>query len=185
MALMRDWRAFVRERVRLDDLEPGREARIVRELAVQLEDFYREALARGASDADADAHARAQVTNWERLVDDLRRVERVHWRPAADRLVDRAGLRSSSSRRGGLLMLAHALQDIRYAIRQFLKTPAFTIVSVLTLAVGIGVTTAMFSVINGVLLRSLPYPESERLMRVHEVIPRFGRFSVAPATFLD
>src|SRR5262245_26672418 len=184
MAPMRDWRTFVRERIQLDDLEPEREVRIVRELAAQLEDFYREALARGATDADADAYARAQITDWARLVDDLRRAEQMHRRPAPDRLVDRAELFSRSSR-GGLLMFAHALQDIRYAIRQFVKTPAFTIVSVLTLAVGIGVTTAMFSVVNGVLLRPLPYPESERLMRVHEVIPRFGRFSVAPATFLD
>ena len=58
---MRDWSAFVRSHLSLPELAPEREARIVRELATQLEDFYRDALSRGASEADADAHARAQI----------------------------------------------------------------------------------------------------------------------------
>ena len=58
-AAMRDWTAYVRAHLKLPALTPEREAHIVRELAAQLEDFYREALARGASEAEADAHARA------------------------------------------------------------------------------------------------------------------------------
>jgi hypothetical protein len=58
---VRDWNAFVRWRLSLPQLTPEREARIIRELAAQLEDFYRDALARGANEAEADAHARAQV----------------------------------------------------------------------------------------------------------------------------
>ncbi len=84
-----------------------------------------------------------------------------------------------------LLMLAHAARDARYAIRQLIKTPGFTVVAILTLALGVGTTTAIFSVVNGVLLRPLPYPEPESLMRVHEIVPNYGRFSVAPASFLD
>src|SRR3982751_3923502 len=58
------------------------------------------------------------------------------------------------------------MSDLRYAIRAFLKTPAFTTVVLLTLALGIGVNTAMFSVVNAVLLEPLPYPRAEELVRV-------------------
>ena len=64
---MRDWTTFVRSRLRLTGLTPAREARIVRELAVQLEDFYRDGLARGLSESDADGEARRQISDWDRL----------------------------------------------------------------------------------------------------------------------
>ena len=82
-------------------------------------------------------------------------------------------------------MFAHLVRDARYAVRQLLRTPAFTVVAVATLALGIGATTAIFSVVNGVLLQPLPYPESDRLVRIHEIVPQYGLFSVAPANFLD
>ena len=70
---MRDWEAFVREHLRLEDMKPGREHRIVRELAAQLEDIYRDALAQGMTDDDADSYARRQVRDWECFACDLRR----------------------------------------------------------------------------------------------------------------
>ena len=82
-------------------------------------------------------------------------------------------------------MIANTLTDIRFAVRQLRKTPGFTLVAILTLAFGIGATSAIFSVVNGVMLRPLPYPDSDRLVRVLEIVPQYGRFSVAPANFLD
>ena len=60
-------------------------------------------------------------------------------------------------------------QDVRYAFRGLRKTAGFTLVAVLTLAIGIGATTAVFSVINGILLRPLPYPDQDRLVALSNV----------------
>lgn len=83
-----------------------------------------------------------------------------------------------------------AWRDVRFGVRALVHSPVFSIVTVLSLALGIGANTAIFSVVNGLLLRPLPYPESERIVDVwhtppQQSFPGLDKFSVSPANYLD
>ncbi len=79
------------------------------------------------------------------------------------------------------------LRDVRYALRGLLSRPGFAAVVVLTLALGLGVNTAIFSVVDATLIRSLPYRDPDRLVMVNETRPRddFSQFEASYPNYLD
>ncbi|HXD30576.1 MAG TPA: ABC transporter permease [Pyrinomonadaceae bacterium] len=81
--------------------------------------------------------------------------------------------------------MENLIKDIRFGIRSLAKRPSFTAIAIITLALGIGASTAIFSVVDGVLLRSLPYPQAEQIVQLREVSVRGGQMSFAEPNFLD
>src|SRR5262245_5663814 len=81
--------------------------------------------------------------------------------------------------------LETTFQDIRYAARTLWRAPLFSIAATLTLAIGIGVNTAMFAVVFGVLIRPLPYADADRLYALFQTSARAGRTRVTPLDFVD
>ena len=80
----------------------------------------------------------------------------------------------------------HTASDIRFALRALRRRPALTVAAIATLTLGIGANTAIFSVVDAVVLRPLPYPEPERLVRIWSANPRgIPRNSVSPPDYFD
>ena len=83
------------------------------------------------------------------------------------------------------LWLDHFWQDLSYGVRTLRKSPGFAVIAILTLAIGIGANTALFSVVNGVLMNPLPYAQPDRLVAVYARSNEFNKFSISYPNFLD
>ncbi len=159
---MPDWGSEIRRMLAGLKLPPAREAEIVEELAGHLEDRYRELRGGGMADSDARRAALDEVAGHELFSKGLRTVEP----------------------RGRSLWYGLPF-DVRYGLRTLRRNPAVTTVAILALALGIGANTAIFTVINSVLLRPLAYPHPDRLLMIYESGKDFSHSSVSYPNFLD
>ena len=156
------WRRYIRfwgEDVRAD---------VDDELAFHIEMRTRDNAAAGMTPEEARAEALSRFGDVGGIAGECRTIDdRVQRRRRRVELVDTV------------------LQDLRYAARSLARSTGFTAAAVLTLALGIGATTALFSVVHGVLLRPLPYPDSERIVRAWQVNAEGNRGNVSDANFAD
>jgi putative ABC transport system permease protein len=148
-----DWQSHIRSRLASLRLSPAREREIAEELAQHLEDRWQELVARGMTSEQA-AHIARTEFDGARLEALLGTLRQAHWHETPPPGPSRA------------FSFDSVLIDLRHAIRALRATPSFTIGALIVLALGTGATTAIFSVVDAVALRPLPFPEPHRIVAV-------------------
>ena len=149
---MRDWGARLRERLAADGIVPSAHAEAIDEIADHLNDLHRAAIARGKTDDEANGAVEAELARMG---------------PLAAAVANRASARVRQQPGAGDWR-SGVVADLRHAVRAVTLERGFSTIVVLTLAIGIGACTAVFSIINALLLGALPYPNPEQLMLVVE-----------------
>ena len=164
-----DWRAKVRAKLRragrsaADPVDAVREAEVVEELAQHLEDQYADLLGRGVKGSAARERLLAEL-------DDPTALSRILMETRARSSAAPPAIGIESPRRAGLRgMAASVMGDLRYGCRSLRRAPAFALVTVLSLGVVIGANTAIFGLLDALLLRRLPVPHAEELVALRPV----------------
>src|ERR671913_390782 len=170
---MPDWTREVRRRLSSLSLSPTREREVVEELSQHLDDRWRELMGGGASADGAARVTRGEFRQGSMLSQNMAALRQAHSPPSL----------TPAAPTGRIL--TDVWHDVRHAVRMFSKGPAFAAAAVLTLALGIGASTAIFSVVYGGLLKPLPFDEPERLVSVMHDAPGMNLSAInnGPATF--
>jgi putative ABC transport system permease protein len=166
------WAREVRTRLSSLRLSPEREAEIVDELSQHLDDHYRELISGGTTPDEATRLTLAEFRSRNLLAKHMAPLRQAQAPPSI----------TPGASTGHVL--SDLRQDIRHAARTFWKQPAFVATAVLTLALGIGATTAIFSVVYGVLLKPLPFGEPETLVSIQQHAPHGAGANHGPGTYL-
>ena len=158
----------------------------IRLLRLLLRSYPREFRERFGADLEGDfselMSTRGPAAAWKYALSDMRRAV-----PMTHSDDQRTRQRRYVVTLGGESHMGSLLFDLRHSVRALLSSPVFTAVTVITLALGIGANSAIFSLVNAVLLRPIGYQDPDRLMMIHEIIPesRVPRFGVSPVDYLD
>src|SRR5580765_1048313 len=169
---MPDWRAIVRDRLRQTGAAEGAGGESADEIAQHLADVYQLHLRRGVAEAEALALTETELARMEPLAEAVRQRERRR-------------LANTHNPPGGRGVRSF-IGDLRQALRLFSHRPGYTALVVSTLAIGLGASTAVFSLLNALLLRPLPYPNPDRLVLVWEYAgDPTSPFIVAAPTYED
>ncbi|MEM9594202.1 MAG: ADOP family duplicated permease [Acidobacteriota bacterium] len=172
---MPDWAALLRDALRTSATDGANDERVIGELSAHLEDLYREALLSGISAADAERAAREALGDPQAAAEALAQAnKREHLHERESRWAERP--EEPGGHRGSRVTprLADLAHDLRLGVRTLARRPLFSLTVISVLSLGIGATTAIFTLIDGILLAPLPFENQERLVSLHHTAPAVG-----------